>query len=182
MTDFGLSNMDTAPVKFMIKCFEANYPESLGAVLIHKAPWIFQGIWKMIKGWLDPVVAGKVHFTNNVEDMSEFIEPSNIIKEVEGPDEWSYEYLEPVPGENELMKDEARRDELRQQRKEHANDYELVIKEWLKTKNEGDAWTGHRQRRDEIAARLRRNYWEIDPHIRARSYYDRIGYIKGDVS
>jgi len=30
-------------VKFMIKCFEANYPESLGAVLVHKAPWIFQG-------------------------------------------------------------------------------------------------------------------------------------------
>jgi hypothetical protein len=27
----------------MIKCFEANYPECLGAVLVHKAPWIFQG-------------------------------------------------------------------------------------------------------------------------------------------
>ena len=27
----------------MIKCFEANYPESLGAVVVHKAPWIFQG-------------------------------------------------------------------------------------------------------------------------------------------
>jgi hypothetical protein len=27
----------------MIKCFEANYPECLGTVLVHKAPWIFQG-------------------------------------------------------------------------------------------------------------------------------------------
>lgn len=34
---------DYTPVKFMIKCFEANYPESLGAVLVHKAPWVFQG-------------------------------------------------------------------------------------------------------------------------------------------
>jgi hypothetical protein len=169
-------------VKFMIKCFEANYPESLGAVLIHKAPWIFQGIWKMIKGWLDPVVASKVHFTNNVEDITEFIEPSNIIKEVDGPDEWSYKYMEPVPGENDSMKEEDRRDELRQQRKQHAKDYEQVIKEWLKTKNEGDSWAGLRERRDDVAGRLRRNYWEIDPHIRARSYYDRIGYIKGDVS
>jgi len=25
----------------MIKCFEANYPESLGVVLVHKSPWIF---------------------------------------------------------------------------------------------------------------------------------------------
>lgn len=31
------------PVKFIIKCFEANYPECLGNILIHKAPWIFSG-------------------------------------------------------------------------------------------------------------------------------------------
>lgn len=45
MTDFGLANMDYTPVKFMIKCFEAHYPESLGICLVHKAPWVFQGIW-----------------------------------------------------------------------------------------------------------------------------------------
>lgn len=43
MTGFSMANMDYAPVKFMVKCFEANYPECLGAVLVHKAPWIFQG-------------------------------------------------------------------------------------------------------------------------------------------
>ena len=43
MTGFSLANMDYTPVKFMIKCFEANYPECLGAVLVHKAPWVFQG-------------------------------------------------------------------------------------------------------------------------------------------
>ena len=35
-------NQDYGPVKFMIKVFEANYPESLGVVLVHKSPWIFQ--------------------------------------------------------------------------------------------------------------------------------------------
>ena len=43
MTGFSMANMDYTPVKFMIKCFEANYPESLGVVLVHKAPWVFQG-------------------------------------------------------------------------------------------------------------------------------------------
>ena len=43
MTGFSMANMDYGPVKFMIKCFEANYPESLGVVLVHKSPWIFQG-------------------------------------------------------------------------------------------------------------------------------------------
>ena len=44
-SDSFVSNnrQDYSPLKFMIKCFEANYPESLGVVLIHKAPWIFQG-------------------------------------------------------------------------------------------------------------------------------------------
>lgn len=44
MTGFSMANMDYTPVKFMIKCFEANYPESLGAVLVHNAPWVFQGM------------------------------------------------------------------------------------------------------------------------------------------
>lgn len=35
--------MDYVPVKFIIMCFEANYPESLGVVLIHNAPWVFKG-------------------------------------------------------------------------------------------------------------------------------------------
>lgn len=47
MTNFTLANMDYTPVKFMIKCFEANYPESLGSVLIHKAPWIFSSTFPL---------------------------------------------------------------------------------------------------------------------------------------
>jgi len=84
MTSFSMANMDYTPVKFMIKCFEANYPESLGAVLVHNAPWVFQGIWKIIRGWLDPVVAAKVHFTNNRSELEEFIHPGQILKELGG--------------------------------------------------------------------------------------------------
>lgn len=32
----------------MIKCFEANYPESLGVVLVHRAPWVFQGTFRFL--------------------------------------------------------------------------------------------------------------------------------------
>ncbi|KAG5924094.1 hypothetical protein E4U42_004748, partial [Claviceps africana] len=42
LSNFTLANMDYAPVKFIIKCFEANYPESLGAILIHNSPWVFK--------------------------------------------------------------------------------------------------------------------------------------------
>lgn len=43
MTGFTMANMDYTPIKFMIQTFEANYPESLGTILVHKAPWVFQG-------------------------------------------------------------------------------------------------------------------------------------------
>ena len=43
MTGFSMANMDYTPIKFMIQTFEANYPESLGTILVHKAPWVFQG-------------------------------------------------------------------------------------------------------------------------------------------
>jgi hypothetical protein len=180
MTDFGLKNMDYAPVQFMIKCFEANYPESLGVVLVHKAPWVFQGIWRVIKGWLDPVVASKINFTNNLNDVSEFIAPENIIKELGGPDSYEYKYLEPVPGENDAMKDTAKRAQLEEERKKLALEYEESIKEWaLLPTSDIDGWTKQRAKRDEISGRLKHNYWQLDPLVRAKSLYDRNGEMTG---
>ncbi|KAK3079170.1 phosphatidylinositol transfer protein csr1, partial [Coniosporium uncinatum] len=89
MTDFSMKNMDYTPVKFMIKCFEANYPESLGAVLVHKSPWVFNTVWNIIKGWLDPVVAGKVHFTKTADDLAEYIDMKQVPKEMGGQENWA---------------------------------------------------------------------------------------------
>ncbi len=43
MTGFSIANMDYNFVKFSTNIFEANYPETLGYILIHNAPWVFQG-------------------------------------------------------------------------------------------------------------------------------------------
>ncbi|VBB81783.1 Putative phosphatidylinositol transfer protein [Podospora comata] len=172
MTGFSMANMDYTPVKFMIKCFEANYPECLGTVLVHKAPWIFQGIWKVIRGWLDPVVANKVHFTNNATEMQEYIPLKHIPKDLDGQEDWSYKYVEPVPGENDKMKDTATRDELLRQRAELYKQYEEATMEWIKTAN-----AEVKKRREEIADKMREDYWRVDPYIRARSYYDRTGVL-----
>jgi hypothetical protein len=179
MTDFGFANMDYPPVKFMIKCFEANYPESLGAILIHKAPWIFQGIWRVVRGWLDPVVASKVNFTNSASDLAKFIDESLILKELGGSNPYSYEYIEPPAGENALMEDNDSKDALLEERKGLAQKYEEAIKEWIKEeKNEGSKWEELRKNRDEIATQLKANYWKLDPYIRARSIYDRNGELQ----
>ena len=45
MTGFGLKNMDFHVVKFLVSVFEARYPETLGIVLIHNAPFVFWGLY-----------------------------------------------------------------------------------------------------------------------------------------
>ncbi|RKU41695.1 hypothetical protein DL546_001675 [Coniochaeta pulveracea] len=173
MTNFSMANMDYTPVKFMIKCFEANYPECLGAVLVHKAPWIFQGIWRVIKGWLDPVVAGKVHFTNSMKDVEEFIPRNHIIKELEGEEDWEYKYVEPTPDENDKMNDTVARDRLLAEREQLYRDFEQNTVQWIQEPN-----GGAKAEREGIAEKLRVGYWVLDPYIRARSLYDRTGIIK----
>ncbi|KAK3942080.1 Cral trio domain protein [Diplogelasinospora grovesii] len=173
MTGFSMANMDYTPVKFMIKCFEANYPECLGAVLVHKSPWIFQGIWKVIKGWLDPVVANKVHFTNSLKEVEEFVPAKQVPKELEGEEDWEYKYVEPVPGENDKMKDTQTRDRLLAARELLVKEYEAATINWIKNPTDDSI----KAKRDALAARLREDYWNLDPYVRARSFYDRTGVL-----
>ncbi|KAL4875801.1 hypothetical protein BJY04DRAFT_211020 [Aspergillus karnatakaensis] len=181
MTDFTLANMDYHPVKFMIKCFEANYPESLGVVLIHKAPWIFSSIWNIIKGWLDPVVAQKIHFTKNLQDLEQFIPKSRIITELEGDEKWEYKYVEPKEGENTTIKDTAKRDELVALRQTIAKDLQDSTVAWIAAskKKEDDNAKQHAEKRKDLIERLRVQYWDMDPYVRCTNLYDRLNIIQG---
>jgi hypothetical protein len=175
MSNFSLSNMDYTPVRFMIKCFEANYPESLGAVLVHKAPFVFSAIWNIIKGWLDPVVASKIHFTKHLEDLEQYIPRSQIMKELGGDEDWEYKYAEPAPGENEIFKDEAPRIKLEEERKADVLEYEKKTFDWIAGRGDSDSI---KKERDLLAQKLHDNYWQLDPYIRARTIYDRTGMIQ----
>ncbi|MCJ1288457.1 hypothetical protein MMC26_007815 [Xylographa opegraphella] len=176
MTGFSMANMDYAPVKFMIKCFEANYPESLGVVLVHKSPWVFQGIWTIIKGWLDPVVANKVHFTKTIDELSHFISLNHIPTELGGDDPWTFSYTEPQPDENERMKDDTTRHRLLDERATVVKDFENATQKWIRSAPQTD--TGVEQKRNSLAEELRKGYWRLDPYLRARTWYDRTGIIK----
>ncbi|KAK9475388.1 CRAL-TRIO domain-containing protein [Dipodascopsis tothii] len=172
LSQFSLANMDYAPVKFMIKCFEAHYPESLGVAIIYKAPWIFQGIWKVVKGWLDPVVASKISFARSPEDLAQHIESSSILAELGGPRKWSYNYIEPLAHENDKLEDAATRATLKSARQQIVTQYEHSTWDWILAHDQ----PGLVARRNALATDLRRNYIELDPYLRARTIYDRMDY------
>ncbi|KAL4918307.1 CRAL-TRIO domain-containing protein [Aspergillus aurantiobrunneus] len=180
MTGFTLSNMEYAPVKFIIECFQDNYPESLGSMLIHNAPWVFSGIWKIIKGWMDPVIVSKVHFTYSAKDLSKFIDMDKLPKELGGDEDWKYEYQEPVEGENALMDDTATRDALQAERIKIGEELLQSTSKWIKAggeKKPEDVKASQAQRED-IIERLRLNYWKIDPYTRGRNTLDRTNVIQ----
>lgn len=138
------------------------------------------GIWRIIRGWLDPVVAAKVHFTNNRNDLEEFIEPSRILEELGGDEKWHYKYVEPIAGENDLMKDEETKNRLLLERTKLMKEFEAATLRWVKEDGIDD---GERvgAKRESLAKQLRDGYWRLDPYIRARSLYDRQGILQGGV-
>ncbi|KAB8226154.1 CRAL-TRIO domain-containing protein [Aspergillus novoparasiticus] len=180
LTNFALSNMEYAPVKFIIECFQENYPESLGYMLFYNAPWFFSGIWKVIRGWLDPVVAAKVHFVNSVEDLEQFIDRSQIVKELGGDEDWTYKYVEPQEDENAQLQDTTTRDSLMAQHQQIGEELFEATSMWLSAKDKGNMGDASQQkdRRADIAMRLRENYWKLDPYVRSRTLLDRIGVIQ----
>src|SRR6266511_3712782 len=115
----------------MIQCFEAYYPESLGILIIHKAPWVFGQVWKLIAPLLDPVVASKIRFTREDKDLLAFIPESYLIEELGGKDKWKYEYLPPKPDENYKMKDETTKIEKIEKRKLLELEFENLTKQWI---------------------------------------------------
>lgn len=135
---------------------------------------IFEGIWNIIRGWLDPVVAGKVHFTKNTEELSNYVAMEQIPKEMGGNENYEYEYIPPSPDENSQMENTEARDEILNVRKTLALQFESVTVQWIN--GEQDTKEALKER-SEIATKLRDNYWELDPYVRARTLYDRLGVI-----
>ncbi|KAJ1327541.1 CRAL/TRIO domain-containing protein [Microdochium nivale] len=229
LTGFGLRNMDFPTVKFLIQVFEARYPETLGIVLIHNAPWVFQGIWRIVKGWLDPVVAAKINFTSKPADLAAFIPHANLMTEYGGADDYTYSYIEPVQGENDAMQDTEAIARLTAERDAIIADYERATVEWIAAADE-EAETEARAQaeakketvvtdedkkvvgpeheeepqteavapvaksepepeptrhsaqdkydeRARLVEKLMANYWLLDPYVRARNIYDRLGIL-----
>lgn len=176
MSGFSLKNADLNAVKFLAKAFEANYPESLSAIWIHKAPWIFNAVWKIIKGWLDPVVASKIHFTKSSSDLEEFVDIKNIPKDLGGLDDYDPEYVVPTPQNSARKAKDEKYEKLIAHREQLSLTFLQTTIAWIeaKTQEESTKWLNAKI---QLGGELAQNYIELDPYIRERGYFDRNGAI-----
>lgn len=109
--------------------------------------------------------------------MEEFVSRNHIPKDFGGDENWTYQYIEPIAGENELMNDTTTRDKLLAEREKIVKAYEEATLDWIGHSDNAEA-SPIKEKRHELALSLRDDYWKLDPYIRARSMYDRIGMIQ----
>ncbi len=137
------------------------------------------GIWNIIKGWLDPVIASKINFTRKSADLLQFISEDNLQTSYGGKDTWEYEYVEPVEGENAKLTELEKRAEIQQERNELIGEFELQTIEWVSLAADHSIEKEKTLRRSEVADRLSENYWKLDPYIRAKTCFHRLGMVGG---
>ncbi|KAJ1908658.1 hypothetical protein IWQ60_011595 [Tieghemiomyces parasiticus] len=192
LSDFTMANMDFNFVKILIRCLEAYYPESLGSLLIYNAPWIFPGIWRMISPMLDAVVASKVQFITSKKQFQDYIDPEHLVDWLGGASKFTYEYVTPVADENHRMADEEAKHRILARHTELTEKFERATRAWMAAvraysvagANDKAAKQVEVEKlsaeRASLVADLRTTVTELDPYVRARTYYHRIGVIKDD--
>lgn len=172
---FGLHNMDYHVVKFILHCFEAHYPESLGFVYIHRAPWVFSTVWQVIKGWIDPVVAAKISFTKGEKDLLQSISSEQLPKSLGGTLAHDYEWIPPSEGDDAPMADTVTRDRLLAERTKMFEKFFDITLKWIAA--DGPEADKLYKERMALSDELYKDYFRIDPYVRARSIYDRNGTL-----
>lgn len=88
----SLKNVDYQAVKRFIAILTQFTPERLGMMLIYNAPGFFSAVcWPLIKPWLNPETAAKVHFVSGSNGLAEWIGSKSLPAEYGGEDSFDYD-------------------------------------------------------------------------------------------
>lgn len=79
LSDAPLASLDIPSIQGDIQVLQNYYPECLGQCFIVDSPWIFHGIYKIVRTFLDPVVAAKIELIKSSE-IIKYIHPSMVPK------------------------------------------------------------------------------------------------------
>lgn len=139
-----------------------------------------EGVWKIVRALLDPVVAAKVDFTRNTAELEKHIPRENIPAKFGGDDPWKFEYREPDEDEDACISRSDEREKIMAERNAIAERLLAATRAWIRHVDASETEDAEVQarKRDVAIEDLRRNYWVLDPYVRSRTHLDRTGVIK----
>lgn len=83
LADAPLASLDIPSIQGDIQVLQNYYPECLGQCFVVDAPWIFHGIYRIVRGFLDPVVVNKIELIKSGE-IVKYVHPSMVPKRYAG--------------------------------------------------------------------------------------------------
>ncbi|KAJ1666853.1 hypothetical protein EV178_001937 [Coemansia sp. RSA 1646] len=178
LAGFSRENIDLALVRTLITLLSNYYPETLGILILHVNSWVFSGIWSLISPFIDPVVKSKIVMARNAKEIAPFIEHDRLIAEIGGAKPFEYEYVLPSEQENRCMADSEARQTTENKFIDAVDRYEAATRKWLEDASSDDAV----ETRSRARASLNQAAIDLDPYIRSRTLYHRLGFIGTDHS
>ncbi|KAI3649735.1 hypothetical protein MP228_005367 [Amoeboaphelidium protococcarum] len=171
LSNITMENYDLESIKFLVHALEAYYPESLACIFIINAPFFFNGIWMIVKQFLDPVVREKIKFVKTA-DLLQFIDSKWIPKRLGGDDEFQYEW---IPFQDQDVAQDMPKFSFGQF-KTQVEEYIDATKNYIQSSNNDDG----DEESDKTAVRLKarqemNEQWQNFEKTRPRTYYHRIG-------
>lgn len=97
MTDAGYGNTDVEMTKFVVNCCKTYYAGLVDYVLTYDMPFVFQAIWKIIKGLLPAQAVGLVKFVDK-NSIKQYVDDSNLPVNMGGADKYVYDTGSPDLG------------------------------------------------------------------------------------
>ncbi|KAL9059470.1 MAG: hypothetical protein Q9162_001168 [Coniocarpon cinnabarinum] len=183
---YRVQNFDWRPLKIITKIMKDYYPQGLGDVIMHRAPALFTPVWLLIKRVIREDYYSHIHFTKNLTDLRRYLSYQTIPADMGGGDDSEYHYSPPDlddpinggGGESVQIRREYERRMLQEQHMETARLFEETTREWIDASRRGRETSGLNSLRARYQQDLLAMYWKLDPYIRSRSIYDRLGWIQ----
>ena len=198
--DYKVNNMDYRPVKMIIQLMRDVYPQGLGDVILHRAPALIMPVWQLVKRLVSQEYWEHVHFTKDVTDLKNFLPEESIPTEMGGKDDtgWPYEYPNEddvargvgSPRDSSAMAHIPNSDSssssplsnrgalLHRHRMEVAQLFEETTREWIDASRSGRDVRGLEKLREKYQSELVKAYWALDPYVRGRGIYDKLGWVE----
>jgi len=176
LADAPLSSLDLPSIQGDIHVLQSYYPECLGACYVVDAPWIFHGLYRIVRGFLDPVVASKINLLKSSE-LVQFIHPEMVPPRYSGGKDPLNVFLHTIEqasepfisaSQEELMSLELTVKQLRRS----------LIKDSL-TLKAVDAFNPEGSRAL-LRCKLVEQSWSLECRTWPRSHYHRTGVLQAD--
>ncbi|KAJ1848376.1 phosphatidylinositol transfer protein csr1, partial [Coemansia sp. RSA 2708] len=152
----------------LITTVQELYPYTFSATLLFVNSWLFSGIWKVMRGWMDPVVARRTMIVKDAKALETFIPRDQIPTSMGGQLKFQYQYVYPTTDENAKMFDAEGRQRAEHEFAASVEAFSKQTKGWV-----GGSQSYNNESRTQAAAAFDSAAVELDPYTRARFVEER---------